>query len=200
MNKKISLAILCASIFIAKSSQPISTAAKPAEKKSEHEQINIKVFNRTKLFAHSVEGKQIEASLKESGTKLDKEIKSLEQEIEKDIKEFQGRARTLDADTLEKDQEKIISKKQQLELKVESARKRFNNSVNAEFTKFNSKIQGNVLEVAKSKNWDIVAVQETGEIVYASERVDVTDDLVKAMDDKFKKEKAKTAPIAPAKK
>ncbi len=191
MNKKIILVLLFLSTSISKCAQQ-ATTAKPVEKKTEAGQLNIKVFNRTKLFANSIEGKQIEASLKESGTKLDKEIKALEQEIEQDIKSLQGRARTVDQDTLEKDQEKIISKKKQLEIKIESARSRFNNSVNREFSKFNTKIQSTILETAKSKNYDIVAVQETGEIVYASERVDMTDELIKTLDDKFKKDKEKT--------
>ncbi len=195
MTKK--LLILLSSFIIIKSAEVKSPVL-------QERPLVIKVIEGKKVIAETVEGKELEAKLSEVRNKLDKEIKTLDAEIEKDVTDLRARARTVDAETLEKDQTRILSKKKQRDAKAESAQEEFSRTVNRELGKFNLKIQDTITETAEKNNWDIVSVKESGEIAYVSRRVNATDDIIKAHDSKNKKAKpampVNSAPISPVKK
>lgn len=180
MKKNLILLALCS--FLSNSRADVA--------KSNGDNLQIKVIEGRKVLADSVEGKEIEAKLGNLRNKFEKDIKNLDTELEKEVTELRSRARTVDQEALERDQERILRKKKERDVKAETSQEEFNRTAQRELAKFNGKLQETVTESAKKLNWDIVSLKETGEIIYVSDRANGTDDAIKALDAKTKKEKA----------
>lgn len=149
-----------------------------------------KVIEGRKVLSDSVEGKNIEAKLAALRTKFENELKKIDTDLEKEIKELQSRARTVDPESLEKDQERILRKRKERDVKAESSQEEFNRTAQRELGRFNAKLQEQVIQTAKSKNWDKVTLKESGEVIYVSDRLNGTNEIIKSLDTKAKQEKA----------
>ena len=192
MNNKILIVLLLA----VGASKGLQTEVKVKEEKKEP--LKIIVIEGKKVISDTLEGKEIEAKLNVVRNKYDSEIKALDQKIEKEITELRGRARTVDPETLEKDQARIMREKKERDVKAESAQEEFGRTVNRELGKFNGKIQETIIEEAVKNNWDIVSVKESGEIVYVSPRASGTEEIIKAHNKKFSDKSAKDKKAVPA--
>lgn len=150
----------------------------------------IKVVEGRKVLTDSVEGKEIEAKLGNLRNKFENDIKKLDAELEAEVTELRSRARTVDQETLEKDQERILRKKKERDSKAETSQEEFNRTAQRDLAKFNAKLQDTISQNAKRLNWDIVSLKETGEVIYVSDRANGTAEITKALDHKRKQEKA----------
>lgn len=187
MNRKfLAITLLCSFVVI----QSDSPVVKPSEEKP----LVVRVVEGRRVVSETAEGKDVEARLMETRNKLDKEIKSLDKEIEKGVNDLKSRARTVDQEILEKDQEKLKELAKAREAKAEAAQGKFEKAFNRELGKFNVKIKETITELAEEKNWDVVSLKESGEIIYTSKRADATDEVIKKHDNKYKA--VKTAGVA----
>lgn len=183
----ISLALLSSSFFVAYAGDVKSASS-----------IKIKVLEGKKTF-ESLEGKEREAKINKEKARLEQEIKALAQEIEADENALRTKARTVDPDKLEQDQAKIMKKRKEAQLKAEAAQEEFSRTANKELVQFNKKIQEAVIDIAKKNDLDLVVLKETSEIIYASPRLDISNEVVKTLDATYKSASAPKvlAPVKP---
>lgn len=184
MNKKFLIIVLLLSFAVSRCNEKLV-----AEKKAAEMPLKIKIVEGKRIISESAEGKDLETRIMEVRNKYDKEIKSLDKDIEKEITELRSRARTVDPEILEKDQERIMRKKKERDAKAESAQEEFERTVKRELGKFNIKAQDKIVRKAQEQDLDLVSIKETGEIVYISNRVDWTNDIIRDLDNDYKKEK-----------
>lgn len=149
----------------------------------------IKVIEGRILLQNSDEGKGIENKLKNVRTGLENEIKALEQKIQADITALTNKAKLLDADKLEREQERIMKLKKEHELKLNQANEDFQRSVNREIGKMQKKVEDAIKEIAVKKGWDIVIMKESGQVVYNSDPVDGTNDVLQLLNKNFTENK-----------
>lgn len=164
---------------------------KPAAKVDDNKPIVVKVVEGKVLLNNSKEGKEIENKLMNVRKSLEADIIKLQQSIESDIKTLQSKAQLMTADTLEIEQERVMKKKKEHELKVNQAQEDLNRHLQRELGKFNKKVLDLVVDWGKSNSCDIVVLAESGEVIYRSDRVDATNDIMQILNKKFDEEKKK---------
>lgn len=171
----------------------LSNADAADQKNNGDTNIVIKVVEGRKVLTDSIEGKEIEAKLGNLRSKFENDIKKIDAELEAEVTELRSRARTVDQETLERDQERILRKKKERDSKAETSQEEFNRTAQRDLAKFNAKLQETIMDNAKKLNWDIVSLKETGEVIYVSDRANGTNEITKALDNKRKQEKAEHA-------
>ena len=72
------------------------------------------------------------------------------------------------------DQEQLLAMQNELRAKMEAAEGEMNRAVNRELGRFGEDIKKAVTNLAESKDWDIVILKETGEVLYLSERANIS--------------------------
>lgn len=154
------------------------------------------------LLQSSDKGREIENKLNKIQEDLQKEIKALEEKIQKEMASIQSKAKLMDAETLEREQDKMMKLRKEYELKAGQAQEEFQRKVNIELGKFQKEVQEVIKDAAIKNGWDIVVMKESGEIVYASDKVNATNDVLLILNKKHNETKKSTQPTAalPAKK
>lgn len=195
MKKILTLSITLLTIQNIFSSNAVTTQApKPSPKNSE---IKTKVIEGGSLLKQSDEGKDIEKKLQDLQRKMKSEIDVIEQKIRKDVTDLTSKAKVLDADTLEREQERIMKLKNEHENKSKQAQEDFQRAFNREIGKFQKKVNDEVKDMAIKNGWDLVVMREGGDIIYMSEKVDATSDLLKALNKKYNESKTPAKPATP---
>lgn len=179
MNKKSLIMPLFCALFCG--AKAVETKAPVAT-----ESLKIRVIEGKRIFSESQEGKEIEKRLKDKQAQFEKQIKSLDNEIENNLSNLRAKARAVDQEVLEKEQSKIVEMKKSRDAKVESAQEELQRAFNREMTKFQEKIQSTIIDEAKKHNLDIVIIKESGTVAYNSDKVDFTKEIIKAQDAKSK--------------
>ena len=195
--KKIFYTYLILSVIqISAAEQKIASTPKPVEKP-----LVIKVIDEGKIFMQAKEGKDAEQKLTNLRKSLETDILKLQKSIEDDLKTLQSKAQIIDPATLENEQEKIMRKKKEHEMKVNQAQEDFQRSLQREYGKLSKELKDIVTELAKKSGWDLV-MSESG-VLYKSERINAEDEIVKALnskyDEKKKVEAKKTESLAKSK-
>lgn len=181
---------------------------------------HVAVVEAEKVVRLSLEGKVIQKKLMDKQEEYSKplrkqeaDLKVLEEKfieakknIEKQIKEFQGKAGDLlSEEAKEKKAEEIQQKQQNLEemqatsqqkfKKYQETAKRIEQKMAAlyqkEMTAFDQKIKHTIEEVARKEKWDLVVTKEV--TVYAAPSTDKTDVIIEALDKEFSKDKEPSA-------
>lgn len=160
---------------------------------SDNKPLVVKVVEGKALLNNSKEGKEIENKLMNVRKGLEADIVKLQQSIEADIKALQSKAQLMTPETLELEQERVMKKKKEHELKVNQAQEDLNRHLQRELGKFNKKVLDLVVDWAKNNNCDIVVLAESGEVIYRSERVDATNDIMQILNKKFDEASKKPA-------
>lgn len=169
-------------------------AAKPATENSDKKNlvnsdgssVVVKVVSGRDIISGSEEGKKMEEDLSKKRSKIEDEGKRMEQELKNDVVTLQGKSKLMDSSALETQQDKIIKKEKKFKAELESMQEEFGRNVNRDLNKFNAKINEKVLSIAKNNKWDMVVLKESGEVIYASDKVDATKDIIKALNADFK--------------
>lgn len=146
----------------------------------------VKVVSGREVLGASDEGRQVELELSQKRTDIDNQGKKMEQELKNDYTNLQNKSKLMDSSALEAQQDKLISKEKGFKAKLESLQEEFGRNVNRILAKFNVKINDKVVSLAKEKNWDLVVLKESGEVIYASDKVDASNDIVAALNKDFK--------------
>ena len=151
----------------------------------------VKIVSGREILTGSEEGKKLELELTQKRSKIEAEGQRMEQELKSDVTKIQNdfKAKLKSESALERDQDALMRKEKDFKAKIEALQEEFGRVVNRDLAKFNAKINSNVMEVAKQNRWDIVILKESGEIIYASPRVDATSEIIALLN----KEYAKTA-------
>lgn len=158
--------------------------------------LEFRIIEGGRILRSSDEGREIEQRLQSQQQKNTQEIQSLEAKLKNEITSLSGKAKLLDAETLEREQEKIMKMKNEYEAKGKSMQEEFQRKFNIELGKFQKKINDEIKTLAIKNGWDVVVIKESGEIAYSSEKVDATSELITALN----KNKNASKPSAQVKK
>ena len=181
--KKIFYTYLILSVIqISAAEQKIASTPKPVEKP-----LVIKVIDEGKIFMQAKEGKDAEQKLTNLRKSLETDILKLQKSIEDDLKTLQSKAQIIDPATLENEQEKIMRKKKEHEMKVNQAQEDFQRSLQREYGKLSKELKDIVTELAKKNGWDLV-MSESG-VLYKSDRINAEDEIAKALNTKYDEKK-----------
>lgn len=172
MMKKIALPIIAL----------LSSAVTLAEQKHI---LGIKVIEGRVLLQESDKGKAIENNLKVIKDRLENEIKSIEQKIQAEITTISSKSKLMDADTLEREQDKIMRLKKEHELKLTQSQEEFQRKVNIELGKFQKEVQDTIKDISIKNDWDLVIMKESGEVIYSSEKIDATTEVLQILNKKY---------------
>lgn len=162
-------------------------------------QLNIRVIEGRILLQESDKGKAIENSLKGVRDRLESEIKTLEQKIQNEITTISSKAKLMDAETLEREQDKVMRLKKEHELKLTQSQEEFQRKVNIELGKFQKEVQDTIKDIAIKNDWDLVLMKESGEIIYSSQKTDATSEILQVINKKYSESKKSTTAAAPKK-
>lgn len=156
--------------------------------------LNIVCIEGRQLQQNSDESKEIEKKLTAVGQQIESDIKALEMKIQSEVSNLQNKAKLLNAETLEIEQDKILKLGKEYDIKKGQAKEDFQRKVNIELGKFQKKVQDSVNDLAAKNGWDLVIMKESGEIIYASEKADATSEVLQYLNKNFSESK-KTATV-----
>lgn len=151
--------------------------------------LNIQVVEGRTLLQESDKGKEIENTLKNKKQQLENEIKGLQQKLQAEVTALQSKAKLIDAETLEREQDKIMKLQKEFELKMQQSQEEFQRKVNIELAKFQKEVSDTIKEEAIKNGWDLVFMKESGEIIYQSGKCDSTKDVLKILNKKHSESK-----------
>ncbi|MEX0671847.1 MAG: OmpH family outer membrane protein [Candidatus Babeliales bacterium] len=166
---------------------------------AEQTQLAIKVISGQEVLSQLEEGKDVEKILMEKRQKFETDIQSLEAEMKKIVDGMEAKRKIAKPEALEADQEKLLKMRRDHQNKGKEAEEELKRSFQKELGKLNQKIQAAVIKVAEKNNWDMVVLKETGEVVYASSKVNASDDIVTMMNREFTIKATPAKPAEPAK-
>ncbi len=144
-------------------------------------ELQIKVISGQEILSKLDEGKDVEKKLMAKRQSFEQEIKKLETEMKKIIDGLETKRKMARPEALEADQEKLMKMRRDHQNKAKEAEEELKRAFQRELGKLNQKIQATVMKVAQKNGWDMVALKETGEIIYASPKVDASSDIVTMM-------------------
>lgn len=156
--------------------------------------LNIKVIEGRVLLQDSDKGKSIENNLKVIKDRLEGEIKAIEQKIQSEITAISNKSKLMDADTLEREQDKIMRLKKEHELKLTQSQEEFQRKVNIELGKFQKEVQDTIKDISIKNDWDLVIMKESGEVIYSSEKTDATTEVLQILNKKYSDSKKAATP------
>lgn len=151
--------------------------------------LNIKVVEGRELLQKSDKGKEIETALKNKREQLENEIKALQQKLQTELTGLQAKAKLIDSETLEREQDKIMKMQKEYELKMQQAQEEFQRKVNIELAKFQKEVNDTIKEESIKNGWDLVFMKESGEIIYQSSKCDATSEVLKVLNKKYSETK-----------
>lgn len=153
----------------------------PAEAQAQG-QFPIAVVDVNRVFRDSKQGKDIDKKLKDQGTKLEKDMKTKDDALKKIyddlIAEAQGGKSSREAlEAKEKDLQKRL---QAFQDERSKAIEKMNSDAEAALKPLQTKTEKAIEALAKEKNF--VMVINSGAVVYAPNSIDITNDVIKAVD------------------
>ena len=159
----------------------------------------VKTVSGRDILTGSEEGKKLELELTQKRSKIEAEGQRMEQELKSDVTKIQNdfKAKLKSESALERDQDALMRKEKDFKAKIEALQEEFGRVVNRDLAKFNAKINSKVMEVAKQNGWDLVILKESGEIIYASSKVDATNEIIALLNQGYAKTTASKEVVAP---
>lgn len=147
----------------------------------------IRVIDPIAIVNQLEERHAIEASIKKEVESKIKQIKSLEESMQKEMMDLQANAATLKNDVKEKKREKILSLRNEIELKQQTTQELFDRLQQEAELKILNTIAQAANEYARPHNIDIVLANT----IYASDRVVISSEFIDTINAKYQKETKK---------
>lgn len=126
-------------------------------------------------------GKELEATRNELTASLQKEGQALE----KSMNDFKAKSATMSDTARENEQKKLMKADRDYKGKVEDAETAMKLTMQKTMEALGKEIEQAVAQLAKAKNLDAVIDMDTGRVVYASEKVTYTNDLVASLNKNY---------------
>lgn len=145
----------------------------------------IGVINSQDLLQKTKKGSEITKKLTDWQNKKGQEIQAMQEELKKIEKDLQSPA--LNDETRGKKAIEMEAKRKNLTRFIEDARNEFETQSQQELGVFEKDIMPLIEDLGKTKGFSIIFDVSRAGIVYMDTTVDITDDVVKAVDAKFPK-------------
>lgn len=145
-------------------------------------QFPIAVVDVNRVFRDSKQGKAIDKKLKEQGTALEKKMQAKDTELkglyDKLIQKAQSGNATKEA--LEKEERDLQAKLQAFQTERSTAIEKMNSDAETALKPLQTKTEQAIEALATEKKF--VMVINSGAVVYAPNSIDITNDIIKAVD------------------
>lgn len=188
--------LLCAVGLVASSSltskdqgAKVDKLLSTSETSSASLQINMRVIDRDKLLAESKEGQN-----------LIQKTQNIQQKIQKSYQKAQERVAKIEQEEARKDpmsrgemNTKVEREARRAKFDVEETSLDYREQIKEMETSFMSKVDNSIKSTAKKNNWGLVIDVKHPAVIYASDDLDVTDDVVKNLNREFDADIAKAA-------
>lgn len=157
--------------------------AKPAAS-SNGTSVVVRVVHGQRVVGSLTESKGLEEELLKERQDWENRIKRIEEKLKEKVALLQAKAKTAVSEALEplkEDIEKLQRDGKNIAQEAEVILKR---RFESGLSKINGKVKKAIDEIAAKKGYDIVLMQEAG-VVFASEKVDITQEVIDAMNSEF---------------
>jgi outer membrane protein len=139
----------------------------------------------------SKEGQKVGKELEAKREQLSAQLKKEEAALVKAVEEFKAKSATMSKAEQEAEQQRLMKMERDLKSKVEEAEHELKMAMQKTMEALGKEIEAAVAEVAVKNGLDIVIDTRSGQILYTSDDVVYTNDLVKEMDKNYNAKVAK---------
>ena len=190
MKKILILSLLISSISCAViNTEKDKTKSKPnISETSNNNDLKLAVIEGQRILKDSKEGKIIEESITTKRDDFGKEIQAIDQKIEKEIADIRAKQRTASQEVLEAKQEILVKLQRSRDNRVQEAEAEFKNFANKKLASFDKKLRKELVRWAEKNQFDCVSLKETGEVIYVSDKINYTAQLIDILDTAFETE------------
>lgn len=181
----------------------LALAAVSCEKATEAKDFKTAYVDTSKLMEESTEAKDIEAKYKGKAAEMDVKLKSEATKLEIEMKNFKQNAMTNGQAWAQQKGAELQQREQQLRYAQQGMLQQLQGESGIEMDSLVTKYKKIFKDYGKEKGYDyIYGTGEASTVLYAKDSYDITKDLVKLVNDKYKSEgkEEKTAEKAEEKK
>lgn len=140
----------------------------------------------------SKEGQKLSKELEDKREQLSAQLKKDEAALMKGVEEFKVKSATMSKAEQDAEQQRLMKMERDLKAKVEEAELELKMAMQKTMEALGKEIEAAVKDLAIKNGLDTVTDTRTGQILYASDNVLYTDDLVKEMDKNYNAKVAKS--------
>jgi len=188
MNKKTIVSLVCFSLL-----SGTCLADQPVKPKgaSVNPDIKTRVIDSQELMAKTEKGKKTADELQETYKKLAEDVQNQNKELKKAVRDLEQKKGMLSKEAFEKEQEAILAKRDRLGTMSREYEEKYRRAAQRATEDMVEDIVKVVEEIAKAEGLDEVR-DKSGRVLYASNKADYTEKVLKRMDEKYSSDK-KTA-------
>lgn len=167
----------------------IGLAAISCNKTTEAKDFKTAYVDTSKLMEESIEAKDIEAKYKGKAAEMDTKLKSEATKLEIEMKNFKQNAMTNGQAWAQQKGAELQQRDQQLRYAQQGMLQQLQGESGIEMDSLVTKYKKIFKEYGKEKGYDyIYGTGEAATVLYAKDSYDITKDLVKLVNDKYKSE------------
>jgi outer membrane protein len=152
---------------------------------------SIVFVNQDTLLSKYEYFKDMSKRLQDKGKSTQSDVGSRQQALQREAAEYQRNANTLSADQRASTEQRLQRESQEFQQYQQNAAAQFQNDQAEEQQKLYDKVAGFIKDYAKQKGYKMVLTFQKGNtnLWYGDPGLDITDDIVKGLNDAYAKEK-----------
>ncbi len=148
---------------------------------------NIAVVNYVEIENKSLVSKDITKQMQDRQVKHQAEIKSIQEDVQKKVADLEKSSYVLTVKALEAKKTALQKELVQIDSNLKAKSEKLEAIKNNTLISLNSKIKEITAAIAKKQGYDLVISENT--VVYSSEKIDITNEVIKELDAKTPKMK-----------
>lgn len=179
----------------------IAIAIASCNKAAEVKEIKSAYVDTAKLFEEYTEAKDIKAKFKSKSEEMSRELEQEASRFKQDAAYFQKNAQANGQEWAQKNGAALQERQQRLQYAEQELSQKLQREMGVESDSMISGVKNFVKVYGKEKGYSyIYGTNESGSILYAEDKYDITKEIVKLLNDKYKAPKtdAKTTAAKPA--
>jgi len=150
-------------------------------------QVKIGIIDPQKVISDSFRGKEVRQKLESIGESKQKAIESLEREIRSLESEINTKRMTWNQETLERRMSEVQLKQTQHKRMLEDAQNDFQREYQKEMMQLQKELMPIIEDFGKTHGYTVILDLSTAGISFFSAGIDITDEIIKNYDSKYKK-------------
>ncbi len=189
---RLALGIAIAAMAVACNQKPQTTSTTPAKNTTvATEKAEIVYVNSDSLLSKYDYFKDMSSRLEDKGKKAQVDVSSKGQAFQREVAEYQKGAATLSADQRAATEQRLARKQQELQTYNQNASAQIQQEQAAENAKLYDKIADFLKGYAKEKGYKLILTYSKANptVLFGDESLNVTNDVVKILNDKYKTDK-----------
>ncbi|MBC9797288.1 OmpH family outer membrane protein [Sinomicrobium weinanense] len=154
------------------------------------QQNKIAFVDNTTLINDYQEKKDVESKFQVKLDSFQKKTDSLSQALQAEAQQFQAEASKMAQSKAEKRYGELMQKRQQIQQQVQQEEMQLQQDSQGQIDSLVKKVRNFIKEYGKNNGYTyILGANEAGSVLYGEETKDITEELLKALNDKYKEEK-----------